>query len=348
MAAEGPADGKPPKSAKAPPKKRASAAAAKPAGSRSAATKSAKTARPAAGKPAKGRSAAVTKAAKTVPAGAPSKAAKAASAAATKRAKTVRATKPPSTAARKPAKSAPASKPARAPSAAATQRAKTASAGAVKPAKAASAAAKKPRGTSAAPAKPAAAPAPPATERQTPSSAPLDATPASTPAEPTRVEATARSYFDALAARDAGAAALAWDQNGVNDIVPVGIFRGPEAIRAFFEELFTAVPDVRFTVERIIADEEAASVQWRAAGTFSGGSFQGLEPNGRRVDLRGNDCLEIEDGKIMHNTGVFDGAAFARQVGLLPAEDSGADRAIRAGFNTVTKLRRTIARRSAR
>jgi len=280
----------------------------------------------------------VTKAAKTVPAGAPSKAAKAASAAATKRAKTVRATKPPSTAARKPA---PASKPARAPSAAATQRAKTASAGAVKPAKAASAAAKKPRGTSA-------APAPPATERQTPSSAPLDATPASTPAEPTRVEATARSYFDALAARDAGAAALAWDQNGVNDIVPVGIFRGPEAIRAFFEELFTAVPDVRFTVERIIADEEAASVQWRAAGTFSGGSFQGLEPNGRRVDLRGNDCLEIEDGKIMHNTGVFDGAAFARQVGLLPAEDSGADRAIRAGFNTVTKLRRTIARRSAR
>jgi steroid delta-isomerase-like uncharacterized protein len=159
---------------------------------------------------------------------------------------------------------------------------------------------------------------------------------------------TARSYFDALAARDADAVTRAWAAEGVNDLVPLGIFRGSAAIRAFFEEMFAAMPDLVFTVERIIADDGAASVQWRAVGTFSGEPFRGLEANGSRVDLRGSDCLEIEDGKIVHNTGVFDGAAFARQIGMLPAEDSGADRAIRAGFNTVTKLRRTVARRSDR
>lgn len=168
------------------------------------------------------------------------------------------------------------------------------------------------------------------------------------PAKRTVVEETARAYFDALTARDADAAIRIWAADGVDDVLPLGIFRGREAISAFLKELFAAVPDMRFTVERITADDKVAAVQWRSAGTFSAATFQGLEPTGRRVDLRGVDCLEVVDGKIVHNTGVFDGAAFARQVGLLPPEDSGADRAIRAGFNTVTKLRRTVAKRTAR
>ena len=162
------------------------------------------------------------------------------------------------------------------------------------------------------------------------------------------VENTARAYFDALGARDADAAARVWSDEGIDDVLPLGIFRGAKAIRGFLKELFTAAPDMRFTVERITADERVAAVQWRSVGTFTSGTFQGIEPTGRRVELRGIDCLEVVDGKIVHNTGVFDGAAFARQVGLLPPEDSGADRAIRAGFNTVTKLKRSVAKRTAR
>ncbi|MGI8945640.1 MAG: ester cyclase [Thermoleophilaceae bacterium] len=172
------------------------------------------------------------------------------------------------------------------------------------------------------------------------------AKPSRAPAKRKVVSDTARGYFDALAARDAAAAAGHWRADGVDDVVPLGIFRGPAAIKGLYEELFAAMPDLRITVERVTADDRTAAVQWRQVGTFSAGSFQGLEPNGRRVELRGTDCLEIEDGEIVRNTSVFDGAAFARQVGLLPPEDSGADRAIRAGFNTVTKLRRTVARRT--
>ena len=39
------------------------------------------------------------------------------------------------------------------------------------------------------------------------------------------------------------------------------------------------------------------------------------------------------------------GPRFARQVGMLPTQDSGADRAMRAGFNTVTSLRSALAQR---
>ena len=34
-----------------------------------------------------------------------------------------------------------------------------------------------------------------------------------------------------------------------------------------------------------------------------------------------------------------------RQIGMLPAQDSGAERAMRTGFNAVTKIRREIANR---
>ena len=162
------------------------------------------------------------------------------------------------------------------------------------------------------------------------------------------VERAARGYFDALAARDVNAAVQVWREDAVDDIVPFGILRGRDAIKGYLQELFGAMPDARITVERMTADERGAAVRWRAVGTFSGEPFQGLEPTGSRIDLRGIDDLEVEDGSIVHNTGVYDGAAFARQIGLLPPEDSGADRAIRAGFNTVTKLRRTVAKKTSR
>lgn len=170
------------------------------------------------------------------------------------------------------------------------------------------------------------------------------------PARPRRsarvkaVEEAARGYFAAASARDPDAMAGFWHPEGIEDIVPLGVFRGPEGVRTLFRETFAAVPDMEFVVERVTADHEVAAVQWRSSGTFTGAPFQGIEPTGRRLELRGTDCLEIdEDGKILRNTAVYDGAAFARGIGMLPRQDSGAERAMRTGFNALTKLRKSIA-----
>ena len=156
------------------------------------------------------------------------------------------------------------------------------------------------------------------------------------------VEQTARRYFEAIAAREPAAIASHWRDDGIYDSIPLGVFRGPDAVRRMYEEMFGAMPDLRLTVERITADDRVAAVQWRSSGTFDGGPFRGIEATGRSVDLRGIDCLEIDDGMIVRDTSIYDGAAAARSMGLLPAEDSGADRAMRAGINTVTKLRRAV------
>lgn len=156
------------------------------------------------------------------------------------------------------------------------------------------------------------------------------------------VEAHARSYFEALAGRNPEAMASHWNGDGVADIVPLAVLRGPDEVRAFFRELFAAFPGIETTVTRVVADDKHAVVEWRMAGTFGGAPFQGIEPTGKQVDLRGIDILEIKDDEILGNTAYYDGAAFARQVGLLPPRESGADRAILNAFNAVTKVRRVV------
>lgn len=152
----------------------------------------------------------------------------------------------------------------------------------------------------------------------------------------------ADGYFAAVAARDLDAMAAFWHEEIVGDLVPIGVFRGSRELRRFFEELFTAVPDFDFHVRRTLVDRDVASVEWRLRGSFSGGPFQGIEPTGRWIELRGVDCVETAAGRIVRNTAYYDGAAFARAIGMLPPRDSGAEQAVTAGFNALTKLRRTL------
>ena len=156
------------------------------------------------------------------------------------------------------------------------------------------------------------------------------------------VEKVARSYFDAVKRRDPDAMADHWHADGIEDIVPLGVFRGPEGVRTLFREMFAAVPDIEFAVDAITADGKAAAVRWRAEGTFTGRRFQDLEPTGGRITLRGCDVLEVEDGKLTRNTAFYDGADFARGVGMLPARDSGGERAMKSAFNAATKARKRI------
>jgi steroid delta-isomerase-like uncharacterized protein len=187
-------------------------------------------------------------------------------------------------------------------------------------------------------------------ERAAPEAAP------EAPAKPQRkritrrkaVEEHVRSYFDAMSRRDVEGMVSHWREDGVDDIVPVGLLRGRDEMRAYFKSLFAATPDASTTVTRLVAGEQSCAVEWRIEGTFDGAPYLGIEPTGKHVEVRGLDLFELEDGEIVSNTGYFDGASFARQIGMLPADGSGADRAMKSAFNAVTKLRRAVAeRRSA-
>ena len=156
------------------------------------------------------------------------------------------------------------------------------------------------------------------------------------------VEKVVRGYYAAMASRDVDAVAAHYAEDAVHEVVPLGVFRGREAVRSLFREIVSAVPDVETTVERLVADTQRAAVEWRLSGNFTGAPFQGIDPTGRPIELRGLDLLEVEDGKLKRGSVFYDGAEFARQVGMLPAQDSGAERAMKGALNAVTRVRKAV------
>ncbi len=159
------------------------------------------------------------------------------------------------------------------------------------------------------------------------------------------VEQHVRSYFEAMGRGDVEAMVAHWREDGVDDVVPVGLLRGRDEMRQYFKSLFASTSDATTTVTRLVAGEQSCAVEWRFEGTFDGEPYLGIEPTGTHIEVRGLDLFELEDGEIVSNTGYFDGASFARQIGMLPADGSSADRAMKSAFNAVTKLRRAVAER---
>lgn len=156
--------------------------------------------------------------------------------------------------------------------------------------------------------------------------------------------------FAALAAKDVDRLADFWNEDTTEVIIALQLeMVGEATLRAFFEELFTAVPDLQFEVETVHdVDEHTAIGQWRLVGTFSGGPFQRIEPTGKRVELRGIDVMRFEGDLLRRNEVYYDGLSFARQIGLLPSAHSLPDRGMTAAFNTLTRAKRSARRRLSR
>lgn len=78
-------------------------------------------------------------------------------------------------------------------------------------------------------------------------------------------------------------------------------------------------------------------VQWRLTGTHNG-PLMGIEPTHKRITIDGIDHFVVHDGKVLSNFVVFDQMQRARQVGILPPDGSGADKALKSAYNARTKL----------
>jgi steroid delta-isomerase-like uncharacterized protein len=156
------------------------------------------------------------------------------------------------------------------------------------------------------------------------------------------------SYFEALNRRDAAAAAEYLAPDVVEEITGVGVLRGRDEVRTFFDGLFKAAPDMEVLVDRTVSEGDTDVVQWRMNGTFTGGPlFNGVQATGGRLQLRGFDVIDVRDGKIVRNTAYQDGIELARALGMMPPQDSPAEKAMIAAFNGATKLRTAVRQRFA-
>jgi steroid delta-isomerase-like uncharacterized protein len=85
---------------------------------------------------------------------------------------------------------------------------------------------------------------------------------------------------------------------------------GPEGFKTFHRSFCAAFPDLRVTVDDIIAEGDRVAIRWTATMTHLGDGL-GFPASGKKVSLDGSTILTIKDGKIdegwnhMDITGLF-------------------------------------------
>ena len=122
---------------------------------------------------------------------------------------------------------------------------------------------------------------------------------------------------------------------------PDGTIRGADAIVAYFDDAFVAIPDRRLEILVAVETGDDVITRWRMTGTQDG-PFGGLPGTGKPLCMEGFEHFVMRDGKMVSSVVITDQLALARQIGLVPAEGSGPDRAMKAAFGLKTRLARRL------
>jgi steroid delta-isomerase-like uncharacterized protein len=152
-----------------------------------------------------------------------------------------------------------------------------------------------------------------------------------------------RWSFEQLNRHDLAALRAIWSADIVERF-PDRTCHGVDAVAGYFEVSFKALPDMRIEPVSIVEQGEDVFVRWRLTGTHQG-PVQGIEGTGKSIEVDGIDHFVVRDGRIVSNFVVFDQMQYSRQLGILPAQDSVADKAMKSAFNARTKLARKLKER---
>ena len=168
------------------------------------------------------------------------------------------------------------------------------------------------------------------------------------PLDPSFVADFAHRWLGAWNARDGDAvAALCTDDvlffdPGLGEVV------GRPAVSAWVAACARAFPDYVFDEPEppcLSPDRPKAIAPWRMRGTFTGSiEPPGFSPTGRTFELEGVDHWWFRDGLVERYRADYDSLGLLRQLGLMPARGSEAEKGLaaaqRAAAWAMTQLKR--------
>jgi steroid delta-isomerase-like uncharacterized protein len=93
---------------------------------------------------------------------------------------------------------------------------------------------------------------------------------------------------------------------------------GLEGIRQLFKELRTSFPDLKISVEQMIADADYVAFAYTITGTHQG-HFLGFAPTGKQIRARGVEIGKFANGKLTERWGSSDQLGIFQQLGLNPS-----------------------------
>ena len=93
--------------------------------------------------------------------------------------------------------------------------------------------------------------------------------------------------------------------------------QGLEAFKQFVSAYLTAFPDLHFTIEDQIAEEDNTTLRYTARGTHRG-DLMGISPTGKQVTVTGIFITRWANGKAEESWLNFDALGMLQQLGVVP------------------------------
>lgn len=103
--------------------------------------------------------------------------------------------------------------------------------------------------------------------------------------------------------------------------------RGREGLKQFARAYRTACPDLKCTIEDVVAEGDKVALRWVSRGTHKG-DLLGIAPTGKQVTFRGIQMQRISNGKIEEEWAGFNTLGALQEIGAVPrlGEPAGAGR----------------------
>jgi steroid delta-isomerase-like uncharacterized protein len=104
----------------------------------------------------------------------------------------------------------------------------------------------------------------------------------------------------------------------IDHSLPPGFPVGPEGTKQAISTMLEGFPDLRITIEDMIAEDDKVVIKFTTHGTQQG-TLGGIPPTGKQVAVSTIEITRVEGDKIVEDWGLDDRLGMLQQLGLVPA-----------------------------
>src|SRR6476646_4239999 len=94
--------------------------------------------------------------------------------------------------------------------------------------------------------------------------------------------------------------------------------RGPAGYLAIIGMMRAGFPDIQWTLEEMIAENDKVAARFTMRGTHRG-TFFGVPPTGKPIAVQAMNFYRLSNGQFIEETGVPDLLGLLQQIGAVPA-----------------------------
>lgn len=93
--------------------------------------------------------------------------------------------------------------------------------------------------------------------------------------------------------------------------------RGPAGYLAIIEMMRSGFPDIRWTLEEMIVEDDKVAARFTMRGTHQG-SFFGVPPTGKTIEVQAMNFYRLSGGQFVEERGQPDLLGLLMQIGAVP------------------------------